>query len=179
MQWVGAAIILAAMLLSNSGAAQQIAAPLGLEVGKAKCKDAEAALGVRATKVSSWSNGPIISTTEVARLEVEGLQEVLVICNAQDTVIAIRLMFPKDGPAGVRPTSQQLDKKYKSVSKDLPFVGNAKATWQAANGTAVLEAPHLSFTFYLTYWGTGALEMYERWQAQQEREKEQKRSKSL
>ena len=41
--------------------------------------------------------------------------------------------------------------KYKTVSKQLPFVGNKKMVWADGNTEIVLDAPHLSFDMTMQY----------------------------
>lgn len=170
------------LLAAGTADAQQVAAPLGLEIGKSTCADAEAAAGRNAKperSTSAWSAGPIIAFSNVAGFGVEDLQGVSVVCDPQQTIIMVMLVFPKEGGSGVQATAAQLDRKYKPVQRNLPRVGDAFAVWRASNGTVLLEAPHLSFTYELGYWTSGAWVAFDKWKAAQRSQREQKRAGSL
>lgn len=172
----------AALLAFGTADAQQVAAPLGLEIGKSTCADAEAAAGRDARPergTSAWSGGPLLKFSNATGFGVDDLQKVTIVCDPQQTVIVAVLHFPKDGPSGVQATAAQLDRKYKALRRNLPFVGNASAEWRAANGTVLLDAPHLSFTYELSYWTSGALTAFDKWNAAQRSQREQKRAGSL
>lgn len=162
--------------------AQQTAAPLGIEIGKATCTQAEAAARVKTgieRGMSAWSGGKVLVMSNVSGFGVEGLQKVTVLCDAQDVVTALTLQFPKEGISGVRETVEQLDRKYKPLKRNLPYVGNAYAEWQAANAIAVLNAPHLSFSFELVYWTPAARDMFAKWEQAERAKRETKRAGSL
>jgi hypothetical protein len=176
------AAALAALLVAGSADAQQVAAPLGLEVGKATCADARAAAGPAAKPkpdTSAWSGGPLLKFSRVAGFGMDDLQAVTVVCNLRQTIIAVELVFPKEGRSGVKATVAQLDRKYKPLRREIPFVGSAFAEWQTANGTVLLEAPHLSFTYSLTYWTSEALVAFDKWTAAERSQREQKRAGNL
>lgn len=176
------AAAVAALLAVGTADAQQVAAPLGLEIGKSTCADAEAAAGRNAKPergTSAWSGGPLLEFSKVTGFGVEDLQKVTVVCDPQQTIIVVVLTFPKEGRSGVQATAAQLDRKYKPLRRDLPFLGNAFAEWRAANCTVSLEAPHLSFTLLLSYWTDGAGAAFDKWKAAERSQREQKRAGSL
>ncbi len=162
--------------------AQQVAAPLGIEIGKATCTQAEAAAqvttGIERGK-SVWSGGQILVISNVSGFGVEGLQKVIVLCDAMDIVSVLTLQFPKEGTSGVRETVDQMDRKYKPLKRNLPFVGNAYAEWRAANAIAILSAPHLSFSFELSYWTPAARQLFAKWEDAEKARRDKKRAGSL
>lgn len=166
------------------GQGSGVAAPLGLELGKATCSDVDRRLpkGNAKKAISAWSNGPTIETANVKALEIEGLQHVTAICSKDDgRLLALQLEFSKGGVGGsqVRETASQLDAKYKSLRSDLPLVGNASAEWQADNCTIELDAPHLSFSFSVTYLTPEASQMYRKWRQSEVRQRQAKKAGSL
>lgn len=165
--------------------AQQPAAPLGLEIGKATCADLLRAAGKPPAsdtdQVSVWARGPIVQLQDVGRFELEGLEEVTAICDAQQRIVLLDLRLSKGGmPATyVQSTATQLDRKYKAVRRNLPFVGNGSAEWRAPNAVIEIEAPHMSFSFALRYWAPGGRELYRKWEEAERRQREQKKAGSL
>ena len=158
--------------------AQQTAAPLGLELGKATCTEASRKLqGARPDGTSAWARGPILQLPAGAG-DLQGLKGGLIVCVDKDRVVAIGLDFDQGGNAVVL-TANQLDTKYQQVRRNLPLVGNGFAQWKAANGIVEIDAPHLSFDFQLRYWASGARETYSKFLAEQQRQKEAKKRGSL
>jgi hypothetical protein len=179
-QWKGIALL---MLISSSTAAQQTAAPIGLELGKATCSEASRRLKVGAGDgISVWSGGPILRIPANApSIELDGLVSGLIVCDAQDRVIFVSLTLSKGGMAreGATSTARQLDSKYRAAQRNLPPVGDGYAEWKAANGTVEIDSPHLSFEFDVRYWAPGAKVMYQKWQATERRQREQKKAGNL
>jgi hypothetical protein len=54
-----------------------------------------------------------------------------------------------------------LRKKYKVVSQQIPFVGDAHARLTQGTSVILLDAPHLSFEMTLNYLSTGLLTAFE------------------
>ena len=46
---------------------------------------------------------------------------------------------------------ESMSKKYKLISKNIPFVGNKQALFQADNCKVKLSAPHMSFEMNISY----------------------------
>lgn len=84
------------LLVTLPCASQEVAAPLGLEMGKSTCAEATRKLKVVSNDVSVWSDGPILRIpANSPSIDLESLVEALVICNAQDSVVFVGLTFPK------------------------------------------------------------------------------------
>lgn len=177
-------MFLCLLIASSTSTSKGIAAPIGLEIGKATCADVEARLPKSSVRrgTSVWSFGPTLVTSNVRALELEGLEEVLAVCAKDDgRVLALVLTFSKGGvgTSQVRETARQLDAKYRSVRRDLPPVGNAFAQWSADNSVIELDAPHMSFSFALTYWTSEGAQMYRRFREVEARRQESKKAGSL
>jgi len=168
---------LLAYVFFQSASAQEVAAPLGLELGKATCKGASASVGQGAARSqSAWSGGELLTLSTQAVPEIQDLQKAYVVCNRAGAVIAVELTLPK---AKREQTIAQLDRKYRSVQRDIPFVGSAFISWRAKNATIDLDAPHLDFSMYLTYLAPGAKATYQAHVAAQRRALEQKQASKL
>ena len=170
------------LLVTLPCASQEVAAPLGLEMGKSTCAEATRKLKVVSNDVSVWSDGPILRIpANSSSIELESLVEALVICNAQDSVVFVGLTFPKGGNAAeVRTsTAKQLDAKYWNVQRNLPLVGDGYAEWKAPNATVEMVSTHLSFQFDVRYWAPGAKALYTKWQEVERRRRDQKKAGSL
>jgi len=181
---LGAALLLLSLSMGVAGAAPQVAAPLGLELGKASCADLERAAGQAPSggdKVSLWGGGPVVEVRDVGRLQLEGLQRATAICDANQKILLLVLQLPKGGMSSeaLQATATQLDKKYQVVRRNLPMLGNGSAEWRASNAVIEIDAPHLSFEFELRYWAPGAREAFRKWQDGERRQREQKKAGSL
>lgn len=173
-------IWLVAFLWSPLALAQQVAAPLGLELGKATCKEATRTLKLRSdskSRISSWAGGPIRDLPPGAG-SVPGLKGGLLICDAQDRVVFVAFDFAKGNDEAAR-TADQLDTKYKPNRRDLPTLGNGYASWSAANGVIELDAPHVSFEFRVSYWATGAPQTYARWRELNQQQRDRQKAGNL
>ncbi len=96
---------------------------------------------------SLYSGGPIYDV-DPANIDFDGLQKVRVIFDDKGTLAYVTAQFPKEKFDYL---NQALGKKYKLVSKQVPFVGNKKATYKDGNSKIFLEAPHMSFEMDMTY----------------------------
>ena len=135
----------AALLMSV--AAMAAPAPFGLEIGKASIQDMKAAHSAKSAGTNAYSGGDMYEL-DVSRIEFEGLKSVLVIFNPSGKVEAVVATLNKDRFDAV---AKGLSGKYKTVSKQLPFVGNKKMVWADGNTEIVLDAPHLSFDKTMQY----------------------------
>jgi len=175
-------LLLFSLLSSSPAIGKGIAAPIGLELGKARCSDVERRLPKVGLKrgSSAWSHGPTLESGNVRLLEVEGLENVLAVCAKDDgRMLALALTFSKGGvsASNVIQTARQLDAKYTSVSRDLPHVGDATAQWSAANGAIELQAPHMSFSFLVIYWTEEGQQAYRRFRDVESRRQETKKGR--
>lgn len=79
---------------------------------------------------------------------LQDLQKVLFIFNPDGTLSVVDMTFRKtkfDELYG------QLNKKYKLVKKQIPFVGNKYAEYKNGKSTVKLDAPHMSFELDVIY----------------------------
>lgn len=126
------------------------AAPLGMEIGVAKYDQVKAEIG-KTTEladdgVAALTGGKMLSGAGKG-LEVNGLNKITFIFDKSDVLQAVVMTMAKD----FKPTYGMLSKKYKLVSKKVPFVGDSEATFSQGDSVILLEAPHLSFSMILTY----------------------------
>ena len=107
----------------------------------------KAAHSAKSAGTNAYSGGDMYEL-DVSRIEFEGLKSVLVIFNPSGKVEAVVATLNKDRFDAV---AKGLSGKYKTVSKQLPFVGNKKMVWADGNTEIVLDAPHLSFDMTMQY----------------------------
>lgn len=144
--------LIAAILFSTNAVAAEKAIPIGIDLGTATCaqiNEAKAAeWSLAHTGVSVWSGGPIL---ESANLNIPGLAQatnLLIICDEQGRSIHVSMTIPKSDVQGI---AQSLDKKYKTIQRKLPNLGNGLAKWTASNADIKIEYVHVSFTATLAY----------------------------
>lgn len=130
---------------------EQIAAPFGLEIGRATCAEAQLKLGETSTRALG-SNDVLLEAKNASAL-FPGANKVTVRCS-RDRVMALQIRAPKGGMdnEGAKDAFSQLRNKYKFVGGNaMNSLSNGYARFKAANSVIEQEAPHLSFDFTLTY----------------------------
>lgn len=155
--------ILGAALVVLSAAAQcatHVAAPLGLELGRATCSKLSAGEN-DAKGASGWAGGPTFTTQDVGRYHIPGLARVTINCDAKDKVALVSLTFNKGaGAKTLRDVESELDGKFVSTRKQLPGSGNGYAEWMAVNGSLEMIYAPDNPQFLVAYWAAGAKEKY-------------------
>ncbi len=177
-------VVLTLAVTGGHALARELARPLGLELGTATCAEVEKKGGRQAVAlrdVSSWSGGPLLKFTNTRGFALDGLQHLMAVCDPGGKLLLLVLRFPKGDmhSENVQATAAQLDTKYTLQGRKMPPVGNASAIWTAPNGRVELSAPHLSFSFEVLYWAHGARELFDRWEADQQRKREVKKAGQL
>lgn len=144
--------LFSAMIFSTHAVAAEKAVPIGIDLGTTTCaqiNEAKAAeWSLSSSGVSVWSNGPML---QFANPNLPGLAQatnLLIICDEQGRSIHVSMTIPKDD---VHEIAQGLDKKYKTVQKKLPRLGNGLAKWAASNASISIEYVHVSFSATLAY----------------------------
>ncbi len=119
----------------------------GLTLGKTTSSELTALHSAELVGINAYSDGPAyeVSTNTI---DFDGLQELTVIFNRDGILEAVLAKLPKDR---FKDLNAMLGKKYKRVSQNVPFVGNASARFRDGKTDIVLDAPHLSFTLSLSY----------------------------
>ncbi|MGH8786635.1 MAG: hypothetical protein ACREYA_16325 [Cupriavidus necator] len=138
-------------------AASNTAAPLGLELGKARCSRLAPPQNHARTGKSEWAGGDAVELRHLERFHLPGLTRVILNCDAQDTVALITMTFERPALDEVR---KKLDERYASLRKTEGAAENGYAEWAAANGSLELLYGRDSKHFTVAYWARGAKARY-------------------
>ena len=144
------AIVLAS--ITTSAAPSTNATPFGLEIGVATCDAARAKLGQ--AEESKLGGTEVLLTASDPSALYDGASKAVARC-ADGKVIAVEIEASKGGMGseGSRGVYAILSKKYKLVAGGpMSQLGNGYARFAAGNLVIEQDAPHLSFTFTLTYY---------------------------
>lgn len=133
------------------------AAPLGLELGKARCARLAPPENHARTGKSEWAGGDAVELRHLERFHLPGLTRVVLNCDAQDTVALVTMTFERSALDDVR---QKLDARYASQRKTEASAENGYAEWSAANGSLELLYGRDSKYFTVAYWAKGAKARY-------------------
>jgi hypothetical protein len=138
-------------------AAGNTAAPLGLELGKARCSRLAPPQNHARTGKSEWAGGDTVELRHLERFNLAGLTRVVLNCDAQDSVTLITMTFDRAALDAVR---KKLDERYASLRKTEAAAENGYAEWAAANGSLELLYGRDSKHFTVAYWARGAKARY-------------------
>lgn len=138
-------------------AAGNTAAPLGLELGKARCSRLSPPQNHAKTGTSEWAGGDTVELKHLERFHLPGLSRVVLNCDAQDAVALITMTFERPAMEEVR---RKLDERYAAVRKTEGAAENGYAEWNAANGSLELLYGRDSKHFTVAYWARGAKARY-------------------
>lgn len=122
-------------------------APLGLEIGTSTIKDLKDKYKSEFIDKNIYSNGDMYALN-VKSISIENLQKATAIYSEDKKLLAVLTVFPKQK---FNHLFEMLNKKYKLVNKQIPFVGNKKAEFANGKSTIFLYAPHLGFETTLNY----------------------------
>ena len=131
-------------------------APFGLEIGKAKINDLKKKYKSKFANKNLYSRGDMYSI-DVNSIGIEGLQKATAIFSKDETLLAIFTTFPKHKFNYLYGT---LNKKYKLVNKNIPFVGNKSAKFVEGKSTILIESPHLSLELSMNYIDNNFMKTY-------------------
>ena len=146
-----------AQTAASAPAAANIAAPLGLELGKTKCARMTPGPGHEKAGTAQWAGGDAIEIKRLDRFNLPGLSRVIVNCDAQDNVALITMTFER---SALDEVSSKLDARYTSRRKTDANAENAYAEWTAANGSLELLYARDGKQFTVAYWSKGAKAKY-------------------
>ncbi|MCO4889442.1 hypothetical protein MKD50_08705 [Cupriavidus sp. WGtm5] len=133
------------------------AAPLGLELGKAKCSRLSPPQNHAKTGTSEWAGGDMVELKHLERFHLNGLSRVVLNCDAQDAVALVTMTFERPAMEEVR---RKLDERYVPVRKTEGAAENGYAEWSAANGSLELLYGRDGKHFTVAYWARGAKARY-------------------
>jgi len=146
--------------------------PFGLEIGKATVADMKARYGAEFTGINKYSGGEMYGL-DVSEIDFDGLQSATVIFGEDGKLVAVLATLPKDK---FRYLFDGLSKKYRLVSKNIPFVGNSSAKFVDGDTEITLDAPHLSFEMEMSYMSKA---FWSSFREQSNREQKQKRQQEM
>lgn len=138
-------------------ASGNVAAPLGLELGKTRCARISPSANHEKAGKAQWAGGDAIEIRSLDRFNLPGLTRVIVNCDAQDTVALITMTFDRTALDDV---SKKLDARYESKRKTDANAENAYAEWAATNGSLELLYARDGKQFTVAYWAKGAKAKY-------------------
>ncbi|WP_354684676.1 hypothetical protein [Cupriavidus necator] len=147
----------AASPASQPEAPGNTAAPLGLELGKARCSRLAPPQNHARTGKSEWAGGDTVELKHLERFQLPGLSRVTLNCDAQDTVALVTITFDRSVMDEVR---KKLDARYEARRKTEANAENGYAEWVAANGSLELLYGRDSKHFTVAYWARNAKAKY-------------------
>jgi hypothetical protein len=174
----GLVLVLALVALLPSPAMAEVS-PFGFTIGSASHADVRKGLAAT-TKVedagtNKFSNGPMLRA-DGAGLGFEGLQSALFIFNEKKILIGVLLTLRKHRFDAV---TGHLDGKYRSVRRQIPFVGDKSVSYRDDDVTIEAEAPHLSFEMTLSYINDELMRQFKSQSAAEEQQKRKREGSKL
>lgn len=121
--------------------------PFGLELNKTTVDEAEDKYSLLENGINYYSNGPMYYV-DSRDLSVDGLKNMLLIFSENNVLLAVQATFSKSKFDSL---NNNLSKKYKTIKKDIPFVGNKYVKYKDDQSLIILDAPHMSFELTLLY----------------------------
>ena len=147
-------------------------APFGLEIGNTTIEDVKQKYNTKRTGINKYSHGEM-HALDVSKIEFDGLQSAELIFSQDGKLLAVLTKLTKkkfdylfDG----------LSRRYKLISKKIPFVGSKSAKFLDGNTEITLDAPHLSFQMKMNYINMELLKQYE---SQSDEEQQRKQSREM
>lgn len=140
-------IVSLVLALTSTNSAFADPKPLGFELGKATIEEVQNTYKTTDAGISVHTEGKMLNV-DAYEVGLQDLQKVLFIFNSDGTLSVVDMTFIKtkfDELYG------QLNKKYKLVKKQIPFVGNKYAEYKNGKSTVKLDAPHMSFELDVIY----------------------------
>lgn len=140
-------IVSLVLALTSTNSAFADPKPLGFELCKATIEDVQNTYKTTDAGISAYTEGKMLNV-DAYEVGLQDLQKVLFIFNSDGTLSVVDMTFRKtkfDELYG------QLNKKYKLVKKQIPFVGNKYAEYKNGKSTVKLDAPHMSFELDVIY----------------------------
>lgn len=125
-----------------------LAAPFGIVINKTTCEEVARAHGA---PIGALNGTTAVNLPEPDRL-YPGASEIQALCEAPEThVLYLNVTIEKDG-AAVQAAFKSLQKYKLQQGARPPSVGDGYALFRDAAGRFIqLSAPHLAFTFTVTY----------------------------
>jgi len=152
-------LLCVALLASLAAHAEtpNVAAPLGVELGKTKCARLTPGPNRVRTGTSPWAGGDTIEIRNLDRFKLPGLTKATVNCDNQDTVALVTLNFDRSAMDDV---VRKLDARYESKRKTDASAENGYAEWAATNGSIEMLYARDGKGLVVAYWAKGAKAKY-------------------
>jgi hypothetical protein len=150
-------------------------APFGLEIGKTTIKEMQAKYSASNIGENKYSGGEMYSI-KPSQIEFDGLQEITTVFSKDGQLLAVLTTLPKNK---FEYLYESMGKKYKLISKEIPFVGNKSAKYVNGNTEISLDAPHLSFEMTMNYISKDLQKAFEAQSATENAKKKSKESSQL
>lgn len=154
------------------------AAPFGQELGVATYAQVKQQVGGKTDLSDAGTNkfsGGKMLQGDGSGLGIEGLSGVTFIFDRADKLAGVLMSLPKER---FKPTLKALSAKYKLVSSEVPFVGNASAKLKLGDSVVELNALHMSFAMEVLYL-TNSLKQAFQQQSSNERAAKEKRQADM
>lgn len=138
-------IVLATALLSSMAVADPTV--FNLELGVTTETELHERYKVAHAGINKFNQGNMY-TVPTSAIQLEGLQDVTVVFDADEVLVAVLSTLNKSRFDYLHKT---LGGKYQLISENIPFVGSSSATYRDGDTEIVLDAPHLSFSMEMNY----------------------------
>lgn len=169
-------LALALLLLAVPAAsAADLVGPIGLGINVSKLADSQKALEPARPQdggINKYTGGKMLKSGGEG-LNVEALKSVIAIHDASGL---LRVVIMDMGNSRFDAVFRHLSGKYKLVRKQIPFVGDRYAEFQAGNALITIEAPHMSFDMTVMYIDQGTFKAFKAQSAAEQSRKSQKES---
>lgn len=142
--------------------------PFGLELGKASIKDIEAKYKISSQKKTSFGT---LVTVQPKPLGLEGLTAAEFSCDDNGIIEAIFLKMKRERFDAMY---NMLSEKYKSTTKNIPFVGNKMVEFEDGDSVISLISEHLSFEIDIEYITKKLLNRINKVREEKQKEKDNK-----
>ena len=113
-------IVSLVLALTSTNSAFAAPKPQGFELGKATIEDVQNTYKTTDAGISAYTEGKMLNV-DAYEVGLQDLQKVLFIFNPDGTLSVVDMTFRK---TKFDELYSQLNKKYKLVKKQIPFVGN-------------------------------------------------------
>ncbi|WP_186453838.1 hypothetical protein [Denitratisoma sp. DHT3] len=170
---------LVAIAFATTAFAGNNAAPLGVEIGAATLDQVQQSIGKRTRLINSginaYSEGPMLKG-DGEGLDIDGLSSITFIFDKTNRLAGVLMTLPKGGMGSenVKRMVGMLGEKYKTVKRNIPFVGDAFARFKQGTSTIDVDAPHMSFTMEVRYLSDDLLAAFNSRSRQENAEKQRK-----
>lgn len=145
-------------------------APIGLEIGKANLTDARARFKLTPAGSNDVTQGQNF-TVPASAIDMSGLKIVTLMFDNQNVLRGVVFAFDK---SRFEVLFDLLQKNYRLVESDLPFVGDKAAEFREGATKIIIFAAHLSFEMTLAYFDA---EVFDRAMDASAREAQTKRNR--